>query len=167
VISLYLDARPDEHGQDRIRTFVRKELPAPGRRARRRRIPALSHFGEGCMSSKNNINPDHYKLGGRGRPGETLAPRSPIARSNHEPNVIPGERRMPGDVVRTRPIQARPIQLVRSTKRRRRPAGSTARAAGGTARRSGGSRPVQTRKATRARTPAARASSKSRASWRE
>jgi hypothetical protein len=26
------------------------------------------------MSSKNNVNPDHYKVGGRLRPGEDLVP---------------------------------------------------------------------------------------------
>ena len=53
------------------------------------------------MSSKNNVNPDHYKTGGRDRPGEDLpagTPRPsderPRARRKKgdapPPNLIPG-----------------------------------------------------------------------------
>ena len=65
------------------------------------------------MSSKNNVNPDHYKIGGRGRPGDPVVVASPLTRAAHERTEVPGQRRLPGDVIRMRPIQ-----LVRPTKRR-------------------------------------------------
>jgi len=48
------------------------------------------------MSSKNNVNPDHYKVAGRDRPNEVLPP-GPVApdakrasREKPAPNHIPG-----------------------------------------------------------------------------
>jgi hypothetical protein len=47
------------------------------------------------MSSKNNVNPDHYKTAGRDRPGDDLPPEPHVARSrrkksNAARNFIPG-----------------------------------------------------------------------------
>ncbi|HEV8615450.1 MAG TPA: hypothetical protein VGU22_08130 [Methylomirabilota bacterium] len=47
------------------------------------------------MSSKNNVNPDHYKTAGRDRQGEDLAPGPRVERSrrkkgNAAPSLIPG-----------------------------------------------------------------------------
>jgi hypothetical protein len=32
----------------------------------------VGHFQESCMSKKNNVNPDHYKIAGRERQGEDI-----------------------------------------------------------------------------------------------
>jgi hypothetical protein len=50
------------------------------------------------MSSKNNVNPDYYKTGGRDRPGDDLPPRPgpvetpPRRKKGERPprNFIPG-----------------------------------------------------------------------------
>jgi hypothetical protein len=47
------------------------------------------------MSGKNNVNPDHYKTGGRDRPNESRAPGPRVAapRAGEKPrraNFIPG-----------------------------------------------------------------------------
>jgi hypothetical protein len=47
------------------------------------------------MSSKNNVNPDHYKVAGRDRPNENLLPEPHFrdgvsAKGGPRPNLIPG-----------------------------------------------------------------------------
>ena len=53
------------------------------------------------MSSKNNVNPDHYKVGGRDRPNESIPPGNDgdpkleakakkAKRSKGAPNFVPG-----------------------------------------------------------------------------
>jgi hypothetical protein len=52
------------------------------------------------MSSKNNVNPDHYKVAGRDKPDDNIPPQRPVApaagkknparRDEAPPNFIPG-----------------------------------------------------------------------------
>jgi len=112
------------------------------------------------MSSKNNLNPDHYKVAGRGRPGDHLAPRAALARIGQELADAPGIRHFPGDVIRTRPIQ-----IVQPTRRRPRRAEPEAPRSTSRKRSSSGARGTRKRVATaKRRQPRAGAKPKARAS---
>lgn len=67
VLSLYLNAPPNEHGHDDVDRFLRLELPARGRTFEPR---SASRFEDDMGKKKRGgYNQDHFKVRGSMQPG--------------------------------------------------------------------------------------------------
>jgi len=60
------------------------------------------------MSSKNNVNPDHYKTGGRDRPGDDAAGTPPRASDRPRPRRKKGDGPPPNLIPGAPPVGERP-----------------------------------------------------------